>query len=101
MSNRELTGFTLFYNPSKKCWQKSIRYEGEVGWSVTHVSEKTAETLLRDLQYKVTDHPKDNDEKFRRDFGKALRTVLRRRGVPCGTQNWSGIAGEIMKEMDT
>jgi hypothetical protein len=48
---------------------------------------------LRDLQYKVTDQPKDSDEKFRRDFGKALRTVLRRRGVPCGTQNWSGIAG--------
>jgi hypothetical protein len=101
MSNRELTGFTLFYNPSKKRWQKSLRYEGEVGWSVNHISETSAQDILAGLQHKATYSSEDDDEKFRRDFGKALRTVLRRRGVPCGTQNWSGIAGEIMKEMDT
>lgn len=44
-----IVGFSLFFNPTRKQWQRSIRYEGEPGWSVSHVGEDEAQQVLQGL----------------------------------------------------
>lgn len=41
-----IVGFSLFFNPERKQWQRSIRYEGETGWSITHIPEFEAQQVL-------------------------------------------------------
>jgi hypothetical protein len=44
-----IIGFSLFYNPSRKEWQRSIRHEGETGWSITYIPEQQAQRVLDGL----------------------------------------------------
>jgi hypothetical protein len=43
----KIIGFTLFWNPTKKKWQKSVRYEEEDGWFVEHISDEMAQRFFR------------------------------------------------------
>lgn len=45
----KISGFSLFYNVSRKQWQRSVRYENEPGWNVTHISEDEAQQVLQGL----------------------------------------------------
>lgn len=50
MREARLEGFTLFYQPTRKGWQMSVRRKGESGWDVKLVSEDQAQRLLAMLQ---------------------------------------------------
>lgn len=79
-----LTGFTLFFNPVKKNWQLSLRYEGVDGWDVKFVSDKEAQDFLSDLDQKV-EHPKHPEVvadriNFKKDlFGRPLQPQKKQR----------------------
>lgn len=45
----KIIGFTLFWNGTKKCWQKSVKRDDEDGWFVEHISEEEAENHLRNV----------------------------------------------------
>jgi hypothetical protein len=42
----DLSGFTLFYQPTKKGWQMSTRRQSEAGWSVQIIPDADAQRLL-------------------------------------------------------
>lgn len=51
----ELTGFTLFWQFTKKSWQMSVQRKNEKGWSISDVSEEQAKAVLSLLQ--TSGHP--------------------------------------------
>lgn len=48
--SQTLTGFTLFYQPTKQAWQMSVRRDKETGWDVGTIDEAKAQTILALLE---------------------------------------------------
>lgn len=48
----KLTGFTLFYNETKRNWQMSTSVDNQ-SWDVKHISDKEAKHLLAEIDAKL------------------------------------------------
>lgn len=73
----KLTGFTLFYNETKRRWQMSTSIDRQ-SWDVKHISDEEAQHLLADIDAKL-ERPKPDFLKGRLNF-KPLRAGTLRDG---------------------
>lgn len=53
--SKTIDGFTLFYQPTRKGWQMSIRRTGEPGWDIKLVTEAEAQSIFTMIQ--AAGHP--------------------------------------------